>query len=102
MWKGHMEGLLSLLLFAAFFYVMMRFGCGAHMVHGHGSGHGEHAGDSGHGGRKHATARDPVCGVVVGLEVGELPLKITDIPEQHMVQKLSPRRPNQAFHERVR
>jgi YHS domain-containing protein len=60
-----MEGLLSLLLFAAFFYVMMRFGCGAHMVHGHGSGHGDHAGHSGHDGREHATARDPVCGMDV-------------------------------------
>jgi len=33
-----MEGLGSLLLFAALFYFMMRFGCGAHMVHGHGRG----------------------------------------------------------------
>ena len=30
-----MQGFLSLLMFAAFFYLMMRFGCGAHMVHGH-------------------------------------------------------------------
>ena len=37
-----MEGLFSLLLFAAFFYFMMRFGSGAHMIHGHG-GHGGHA-----------------------------------------------------------
>lgn len=37
-----MEGLLSLLLFAGLFYFMMRFGCGAHRVHGHG-GHGGHA-----------------------------------------------------------
>ena len=29
-----MEGLFSLLLFAALFYFMMRFGCGAHAVHG--------------------------------------------------------------------
>ena len=39
--------------------------------------------------------------VVVGLEVGELPLQIAGIPEQHMVQKLSPHRPNQALHEGV-
>ena len=42
-----MQGLFSLLMFAAFFYFMMRFGCGAHMVHGHG-GHGgghKHGGD---------------------------------------------------------
>jgi hypothetical protein len=36
-----MDGLISLLLFAGVFYLMMRFGCGAHMVHG---GHGGHAG----------------------------------------------------------
>ena len=40
-----MSGLLSLLLFAVFFYFMMRFGCGAHMVHGHGG----HEGHDGHG-----------------------------------------------------
>ncbi len=65
MWKGHMEGLFSLLLFAAFFYFMMRFGCGAHMVHGHGGGHGE-LGHGGHDGREQGTtARDPVCGMEV-------------------------------------
>lgn len=37
-----MEGLLSLLLFAGLFYFMMRCGCGAHMVHGHG-GHADMA-----------------------------------------------------------
>jgi hypothetical protein len=31
-----MEGLLTLLLYAGLFYLMMRFGCGAHMVHGRG------------------------------------------------------------------
>ncbi len=46
-----MDGLLSFLLFAGLFYLMMRFGCGAHMVHGHGHGHG-----SGHdGGRPGST-----------------------------------------------
>jgi hypothetical protein len=34
-----MDRLLSFLLFAAFFYLMMRFGCGAHMVHGNHGGH---------------------------------------------------------------
>lgn len=60
-----MEGLLSLLIFAGLFYVMMRFGCGAHMVHGHG-GHGGH---SGHGseGKKHV---DPVCGLEVETDKG--------------------------------
>jgi hypothetical protein len=32
------------------------------------------------------------CRVVVGLELGKLPLKITTIPEQHMVQAISFRR----------
>jgi len=59
-----MEGLFSLLLFAAFFYFMMRFGCGAHMVHGHG-GHSDHAGHGTQGGREQGTARDPVCGMEV-------------------------------------
>ena len=53
-----MQGLLSLLLFAAFFYLMMRFGCGAHMVHGH------HGGHEGHGG-KGGNTTDPVCGMEV-------------------------------------
>jgi len=49
------QGLLSLLLFAAFFYFMMRFGCGAHMVHGSHGGHEAVA----------AAATDPVCGMEV-------------------------------------
>lgn len=74
-----MNGLLSLLLFAGFFYLMMRFGCGAHMVHGH-AGHGsdgdggrdEHAGhgapphDAGHA----RLAIDPVCGMEVAPDKG--------------------------------
>ncbi len=49
-----MDGFLSFLLFAVLFYVMMRFGCGAHMVHGqHGAGQSKNTGD------KHV---DPVCG----------------------------------------
>jgi hypothetical protein len=38
------EGLLSLLFFAGLFFLMMRFGCGAHMAHG---GHGDHHGKTG-------------------------------------------------------
>ncbi len=53
-----MQGLVSLLLFAAFFYFMMRFGCGAHMVHGH------HGGHEGHGSMDGNTT-DPVCGMEV-------------------------------------
>ena len=53
-----MDGFLSFLLFAVVFYLMMRFGCGAHMTHGH---HGKHSGldtDA----SKHV---DPVCGKTV-------------------------------------
>ena len=41
------------------------------------------------------------CRVVGGLEVGELPLQITGIPEQHMIQAFSPHRPDQPFHQGV-
>lgn len=51
-----MQALFSLLLFAAAFYFMMRFGCGAHMVHGH----GDHRGHEAEG-----TTKDPVCGMNV-------------------------------------
>ena len=56
-----MRGLFSFLMFAAFFYLMMRYGCGAHMVHG---GPGGHAGHSSAGHEGHA-AQDPVCGMNV-------------------------------------
>jgi YHS domain-containing protein len=58
-----MEGLLSFLLFGVFFYLMMRFGCGAHMVHGGHEGHGSegHAGHS----TQQSSAKDPVCGMDV-------------------------------------
>jgi YHS domain-containing protein len=66
-----MEGLFSLLLFAAAFYVMMRFGCGAHMVHGHG-GHkrGEQERHTGHPSTAEAGAVDPVCGMEVAPDTG--------------------------------
>lgn len=38
-----MDGLLSFLLFAGLFFLMMRFGCGAHVMHGgHVHQHDEH------------------------------------------------------------
>jgi YHS domain-containing protein len=58
-----MESLFSLLLIAGVFYLMMRVGCGAHMVHGKHGGHGEHSG----GGGKHT---DPVCGMEVDPQQG--------------------------------
>ena len=60
-----MRGLFSFLMFALFFYVMMRFGCGAHMVHGHG-GHKGHSDGSG----ANVDAKDPVCGMNVAPDAG--------------------------------
>lgn len=67
-----MNGFVSLLLFASFFYLMMRFGCGAHMVHGN---HGDHGGPKGHGsetdqGMGGSIAKDPVCGMEVSTSQG--------------------------------
>ena len=61
-----MERLFSLLLFAAAFYVMMRFGCGAHMGRGHG-GHGrrEEPDHTGHASASGSETVDPVCGMSV-------------------------------------
>lgn len=56
-----MDRLLSFLVFAAFFYLMMRFGCGAHMVHGNHGGHGH----EGNQGADKGSAKDPVCGMPV-------------------------------------
>ena len=41
------------------------------------------------------------CGIVVHLELGKLPCQITSIPEQDMIEKFSPHRPNQALDEWV-
>lgn len=57
-----MEGLLYLLLFALLFYVMMRFGCGAHMIHGGHGGHDQHTAGS--------DSTDPVCGMEVSADSG--------------------------------
>ncbi len=56
-----MDGLLSFLIFAGLFYFMMRFGCGAHMVHGH------HENTKGTDTKKHI---DPVCGMQVDPDKG--------------------------------
>ncbi len=55
-----MEGLGSLLFFAIFFFVMMRWGCGAHMMQGHG----------GHGSHKKEKYIDPVCDMEVEEDKG--------------------------------
>ena len=51
--------LLSILIWGGLFFFMMRFGCGAHMMGGH--GHGNHGG---HGDTVGQT-KDPVCGMAV-------------------------------------
>jgi len=55
-----MDRLLSFVLFAVFFYLMMRFGCGAHMVHGNHAGHGDRS-----EGAQEGSLKDPVCGMSV-------------------------------------
>ena len=50
--------ILQFLLFAGLFYLMMRFGCGSHMVHGHHNHEHEGIGPGG-------PSRDPVCGMEV-------------------------------------
>ena len=57
-----MSGLLSFLLFAAFFFVMMRFGCGAHAGHG---GHQHADGQQDHDVDASNDYTDPVCGMRV-------------------------------------
>ncbi len=60
-----MDGLLSLLLFAGLFLLMMRFGCGAHVMHG--------AHKHSHSGGKEddrVDHTDPVCGIHVDPNAG--------------------------------
>ena len=54
-----MDGLLSFLLFAGLFYLMMRYGCGAHMIHGH-----SNRAD------KPSKFIDPVCGMEINANQG--------------------------------
>lgn len=46
-----------LVLWGGLFFVMMRYGCGAHMMGGHDHG--------GHGGHTSGDIKDPVCGMAV-------------------------------------
>ena len=64
-----MEGLLYFLIWAALIFVMMRYGCGAHVMgHGHGRSHGG-KNDGPSGGNVLWTPPekdiDPVCGMTV-------------------------------------
>ena len=55
-----------------------------------------------HGERRVAVqGRVAPCRVVVGLEVGECPLQIPRIPEEHLVQKFSPYRADPALYKGV-
>ena len=54
-----LKSLLSILIWGGLFFLMMRYGCGAHMMGGH--GHGQHGG---HGDTDGET-KDPVCGMTV-------------------------------------
>jgi len=57
-----MNGLLTLLFFALWFYIMMRWGCGAHMIHGSHGASGHHNDLINH--------KDPVCGMEVEPDKG--------------------------------
>jgi YHS domain-containing protein len=52
------KSLLSFLLWGGLFFLMMRYGCGAHIMGGHGS-HGKSEGAT------EGQAKDPVCGMGV-------------------------------------
>lgn len=53
-----LKSLGTLLFWGLLFFLMMRFGCGAHTMGGHGhGGHGKHGADG--------QERDPVCGMTV-------------------------------------
>ncbi len=55
-----LKSLTWLLVWGGVFYIMMRYGCGAHMMGGH-AGHGKHSPDAG----AEDGAKDPVCGMSV-------------------------------------
>ncbi len=60
-----MDEWLSLLLLIILFFVMMRFGCGSHMMSGHGKSHSDNEDKPDR--QKHI---DPVCGVQIEVEQG--------------------------------
>lgn len=65
-----MEALVYFAVWAGFIFLMMRFGCGAHIL---GHGHGRHGATNGDDGRESETLRwvppetdiDPVCGKTI-------------------------------------
>jgi len=66
-----MGGLLWLLVLGGLFFVMMRYGCGAHVSHGGHGGHGSHGGHGpGSGAAELSGGVDPVCGMHVDSGAG--------------------------------
>ncbi|NIS68332.1 MAG: YHS domain-containing protein [Proteobacteria bacterium] len=62
-----MESIIWFLIIGGLFYVMMRYGCGAHMG-GHTGHGGSHEGHEGHGREPHMVSlrvKDPVCGMEI-------------------------------------
>jgi len=57
--KESIQSLLGILIWGGLFVLMMRYGCGAHIM----GGHGHHGGDKGADGG--GTTKDPVCGMSV-------------------------------------
>ena len=56
-----LKSLLWLVAWGGFFYFMMRHGCGAHMM----GGHGGHQHESNHDAPPGSEVKDPVCGMIV-------------------------------------
>ena len=42
------------------------------------------------------------CRIVIGLEIGELAFEVRRVPEQHVIEKLSPDGPDEPFHKGMR
>ena len=93
-----MEGLISLLLFAGLFFLMMRFGCGAHNAYGGNEGHGGHGpacrwrGEHGSG-LRHARLcgrglRQDVSGQVLSLLFENLPRQFDVDPRRYLNKAL--------------
>ncbi len=76
-----MDAFITLLVFAVFFYVMMRFGCGAHLIHGDQCHHDKK--DVNH---KEANNIDPICGKTVKSDEGY------SLMYQHYLQRFCSRR----------
>jgi YHS domain-containing protein len=56
-----LKPILSMLIWGGLFFLMMRFGCGAHMM----GGHGRHGGHDRGGDPTDKETKDPVCGMAV-------------------------------------